>query len=707
MRARLPYSPAEDRREGIASPDDTADVGDIWRIFYCRRRVILAVVAVCFVVALAYAMAASPQYASTAEIFIDPRDRQILAKDVNPDTLAADGGLLQVETQARVVASDAVLLRAVESAGLDRDPDFGGRSASPIGMLLGLVFGEDATGEAAQKNKALRALRKNLSVKRADKVFVIDVTVTAKTAEKAARISGAVADAYIADQIAARGQSTQRASDALEARLANLRDGVRDIETRVEKYKAAHDIVGTTKELVSDQQLDDSGAKLQNARSKSQELRARLDQIEALRRGGGDAGSIPEALQSSVITQLRASSQDLLRRESDLRTRVGERHPDLIALVEQVQEVKRQINAELDRLARGARGDYERALAYERSLSMSFDKSKAKTQTTDQDSVELHELNRELEARRSLYQLVLARAAETRAQANIDTTNDRIISKAIPPAKPSWPPRLLILLGAIGGGLGLGAGLALLLEYCAPTVLSPSQLERLAEAPVIGVLHARRRTFLQRRGARNASGAGAALRPDNEITLALTRLCGPIGALRGIPDPYSLVLTSAPGDTVARLQAIDRIVTAAEERGLAILLIEASEDISNRAAKKGFLNVVNGECALAAAVQAHGPRGTKRLALGAVRNAASRELQDGQIDRFLEDAGRYFDLILFDVGPLEQNPGLASLAGRADDVLFVAVQGVTSQRAARDMSSAILASTGQPVSASLLMQAAA
>jgi uncharacterized protein involved in exopolysaccharide biosynthesis len=702
----LPYGPAEDSGEGVAHPGDMADIGDIWRVFFCRRRVILAVVAGCFLAALAYAMTAPPQYASTAEIFIDPRDRQILTKDVNPDTLAADGGLLQVETQARVIGSDAVLLRAVESAGLDRDPDFGGRSTSPIGTLLGLVLGEDGTGEAAQKNKALRVLRKNLSVKRADKVFVIDVTVTAKTAEKAARISGAVAEAYIADQIAARGQSARRASDALAARLADLRDGVRDAETRVEKYKAAHDIVGTNKELVTDQQLDDSGAKLENARTKSQEFRARLDQIEALRRSGGDAGSIPEALQSSVITQLRASAQDLLRRESDLRTRVGERHPDLIALVEQVQEVKRQINAELDRLARGARSDYERALAYEHSLSANFDKSKLKTQTVEQDSVELHELNRELDARRSLYQVFLARAAETRAQADIDTTNDRIISKAIPPGKPSWPPRVFIILGAIGGGLGLGAGLALLLEYCSPTILSPSQLERLAEAPVIGVLHARRQTSLQTRRQRKAPWPSAAPRPDNEIALALSCLCGPIGALRGIPDPYSLLLVSAQGDTVARLQAIDRIVTAAEERGLSILLIEASEDISNGSAR-GFLNVVNGECALRAAVQAYGGRGTKRLGIGFARNAASRDLQEAQIDRFLEDAGRYFDLILFDAGAFEQNPGLASLAGRADDVLLVAVQGVTSQQAARDMSSAIIASTGQPVSASLLMQAAA
>ena len=88
-------------------------------------------------------------------------------------------------------------------------------------------------------------------------------------------------------------------------------------------------------------------------------------QIEALRSSGADSGAIPEALQSTVITQLRASYQDLQRREIDLRTKVGDRHPDMIAMVAQVQETKRQINAELTRLAHSAQSDYDRAIANE------------------------------------------------------------------------------------------------------------------------------------------------------------------------------------------------------------------------------------------------------------------------------------------------------------------------------------------------------
>lgn len=703
MKAQGPYVPAGESGDGMGHLGDSAELSDIWQIFSCRRRTIYAVIAVCMAAAIGFVVLVPPQYSATAEIFVDPRDRQILAKDVNPDTLAADGGLLQIESQVRVVSSDSVLLRAVDSAGLASDPEFGGPSNSGIGALIATLTGDTASGPGAQRNKALRALRKNLTVKRADKVFVIDVTVSAKSADEAARVSDAVAEAYIADQVAARRHAAESASGALEGQLADLRNGVRKAENDVEAYKAAHDIVGTNRELVTDQQLDDSQAKLANAHTRTQELRARLEQIERIKRDGGDPGSIPEALQSSVITQLRAAAQDLLRRESDLRTRVGERHPDLIALVEQVQEVKRQINAELDRLARSARADYDRALTYEHSLNANFDRSKAKTETVDQDSVELHELTRELDARRSLYQAFLSRAAETRAQADINTLNARIISKAIPPSKASSPPRPVVLIGALAAGLGLGAGLALLLEYFAPTVLSAGQLEHLAEAPVIGVFRPTVKEPDPPRGGTARRRRGV---PDHDIAMALSRLCGPIGALRGTPQPYCLVLTSAPGDTRARQQVMERIVATAEERSLSVLVADASGEAAGRR-ELGFLDVVNGDCGLRVAVQAYGRHKTKWLPAGRGRHGGAAEITQGQTDRFIEEAGRYFDLILFDAGAFEENPGLAPLAVRAGDVLFVAVKGVTLQKAARITSGAVLAASGQPVSASLLMQAAA
>ena len=151
--------------------------------------------------------------------------------------------MVQVESQARVIESDAVLLRAVKAAGLDRDPDYGAPQPTVLGRLLGLFTGA-SDGADPPEDKALRALRKHLAVKRADKVFVVDVVVTAYEAEKAARIADAIANAFLSDQIASRAQSSDRASEELASRLTELRTEVQEAENRVERYKADHDLIG-------------------------------------------------------------------------------------------------------------------------------------------------------------------------------------------------------------------------------------------------------------------------------------------------------------------------------------------------------------------------------------------------------------------------------------------------------------------------------
>ena len=142
-----PYEQVQDLRRLSAG---TAGVGDVWRILWCRRGLIAATVIVCFLATLAYVLVARSQYTAVAQILIDPRDRQIVTRDVNPDTLAADGGVVQVESQARVIESDAVLLRAVKAAGLDRDPDYGAPQPTVLGRLLGLFTGAVRWGRPAR-----------------------------------------------------------------------------------------------------------------------------------------------------------------------------------------------------------------------------------------------------------------------------------------------------------------------------------------------------------------------------------------------------------------------------------------------------------------------------------------------------------------------------------------------------------------------------
>lgn len=680
-----------------AVPAGTADVGDLWRILWCRRRSIAGVAAAAALLALLYALYAPTQYTATAQVLIDPRDRQIVAKDVNPDTLAADGGVLQVESQARVIESDAVLLRAIRALGLGTDPDYGTSREGILIRAWDVVTGtEEPSDTAAVEARALRVLRRHLAIKRADKVFVIDVVVSAASGPRAAGIADAIAEAYVADQIQARSDSSTKASDALTSRLAELRDGVRAAAEVVERFKAEHDLLGTDKQSISDQQLNDNGSQLNAARARVAELQARADQLDALRRGGGGDGATQEAIQSSVVTQLRASLAELTRRQSDMRTRLGDRFPDLIAIDAEIRQARASLSGEFDRLVRSAHADLDRAKKSERALTGAQAQLKLQTISNDQASVTLRELGRELDARRAVYQSFLARAGETREQSGIDNTNARIISRAIAPFQPSWPPRLILLLAALGGGLGAGAGLAFALEHRDPTILSAGQLERAVDAPVVGTVAA-----LAASAGRRPVRAVEARRGGVALALALSRLCGPLASLKARPRPYTMLVATARGVARGGGDLAARLGAAAAGADLSVLLVEADPAGAGRVAgRKGFLNVLAGDCSLRTAMVRDGTGATYRLGIG---DAAGDPMVEDRLKQFLKMTERTFDVVVFDGGPLGQSLAWAPLAAQVDDVVLVALRGETPQKEVVETAEAVAVGAGRPISAALLV----
>jgi len=202
--------------------EDTVPIAGLWKVLWYRRRMIFCIVAAFLGCALLYGLVTPPLYKATAEIIVDPRDKQVVANDVNPSAAAPDGGIAQIESQSRVLESSEVLLRAIAATGLTGDPEFNARSATN---------GDDALGRAT----TLAALRKRLSVKRADKVFVIEVAVTARDPEKAARLANAITDAYLADQAAAKAQSGKRATEALSAGLNQQQARVQEAENKIQQ----------------------------------------------------------------------------------------------------------------------------------------------------------------------------------------------------------------------------------------------------------------------------------------------------------------------------------------------------------------------------------------------------------------------------------------------------------------------------------------
>ncbi len=431
-------------------PGDGIDYQRIVSVLWRGKTTILATVAVSLLIALLFVLLVPHRYTAVTQILIDPTDLRAVSNDLSPPNQANDASVLQVESQVRVLMSDSVLRRVVKSEGLENDPEFVGSDA-----------GDAADGATAALNK----LKRIVQVKRAERTYVVDVSVTAREPAKAARLANAVAQAYLAEQTDVRSDAARQVSQSLTARLNELKERVRQAEDRIEEYKARNNILGSSGQLVNEQQLTEMNNQLTLARARTAAAKARLDQVRQVQLSKDAVGAFPEAIQSQTITALRSQYAEVMRREAEQTTSLGSRHPAILEIQAEAERLRHVINDEINRIALTARTEFESARGNEVTIAADVEKLKSRAVTTDETMVALRELDRDLQANRAVYEAFLVRARETGEQERLDTKNIRVISPAGIPLWRSFPPsNRLLALAALVFGIAAGAGIVLARE---------------------------------------------------------------------------------------------------------------------------------------------------------------------------------------------------------------------------------------------------
>jgi len=442
------------------SPLAQIDLRTIWSVIRRGKATVLWTTTAALLLMALVVLLVPHRYTATTQILIDPTDLRAVGNDLNPVNQMSDIAVLQVESQVRVLTSDSVLRRVIKAEALDLDPEFAGRPSLLRGLLGALGLGQTTTADATLT--ALTQLRRALQVKRAERTYVVDVSVSSWYPDKAARIANAIAQAYLAEQTDVRSDAARQISQSLSARLNELKDRVREAEERVETFKERNNILGASGQLVNEQQLSELNNQLGMARARTAEAKARLDQVERLQRTKGDIGAFPEAVQSPTITALRSQYAEIVRREAEQMTSLGARHPAVIEIQAQADRLRRMIEEEVNRTALSARSEYESARANEDALARNLEALKHNAVVTNEAMVTLRELERDVQASRAVYEAFLVRARETGEQERLDTKNIRVISRADRPLRRSFPPsNLLLALAALILGVGAGIGIAI------------------------------------------------------------------------------------------------------------------------------------------------------------------------------------------------------------------------------------------------------
>ncbi len=478
--------PADDEMRAL-------DLSGFFRIIRQQMPLIALATFLSLLLAFAYIMTATSKYTASSKILINPQPKRVFGSDYIPQ----DGNTNQIliESQTRVIASNAVLMRVVESEKLALDPEFSEAAEEGLAGWLGRLAGIRKPAPALlpgdeAKREALRRLQDRLVVKRPSQTYVVEVAVSSRDADKAARLSRAVAKAYIADQAETQADSTRQISTLLQDRLATLRARVMEADSRVQLFKQKHNIVATEGSLVNERHLARLNDELLAARNRMSEAEARADKVRRILRSGRIPDNFDEAIKSRLIASLREQYASVARQESQLAAVLGDRHPRLISVRARLSRSRDLINAELKRIARSLQADYEVERKRVRALQRRLDRSRGVTDITNKARVELAGLEREANARRAVYERVLAKAREANAEEKINLIDARIISYASPPLWASWPKKKIILPLALLLGLGFGLAGALVNDYRQDRFISGDDVEKLLGLPVLGVIPA-------------------------------------------------------------------------------------------------------------------------------------------------------------------------------------------------------------------------
>jgi succinoglycan biosynthesis transport protein ExoP len=429
-----------------------------------QRYVLLLTILSCVGLALTYVFMTPKAYTATAALFLDSHKTQSLQQQ-SPMGLDIPVDSSMVDSQVEILKSESIALSVIKELGLAEDPEFTGPSGDPIDTIMRVIgsllaFGTDIPTPDGRLRATLSRFQENLTVKRLFQSYVIELSYRSRTPDRAAKIANAVAEAYIVDSLEAKYQSSRRAAGWLQDRLKELRAQASSAERAVVDYKAKNNIVDSGGRLLTEQQLAEVNSTLTIARTQRAESEARLERVTQILRSENADGSalfdnlatVADTLRNEVITRLRQQYLDLSAREADWSGRYGRNHLAVVNLRNQMREIRKSITDELRRIAETYKSDVEIARAREDSAQKALSETIAASNDTSQAQIVLRDLESNAQSARALADNFLQLYMMSVQQQSFPITDARIITKALPPLRPSSPKSVLILIAALLGG---------------------------------------------------------------------------------------------------------------------------------------------------------------------------------------------------------------------------------------------------------------
>lgn len=442
---------------GNRPAEQLLDIPALIGILWYRKLVILACVVVMVLIAVAYSVVTPSSYTAKAVILLDPRESVTISSTNVLGGIGSDSAA--IASQVTVISSPELLRQVFDAENLAQDPEF-----SRAGLISGMLSLLRGSIPAKTEATIFESFRSRVAVEREGLTYILNVGFVSGDAQKAARIVNAIVSQYISGQIAEKSGANTEVTGLLNDRIGDLREAVTQAERAVEAYRTENNIfdVGAGRTLL-DTQVERLNAQWVTAQETVRAATNRYEQARTIGTSPQGLARLTDILSSPAAAELRSTYNLRLSALANSQATLGDRHPTRVALEAEVSRLTTLMRGEAERIIAELRAAKELADASVIRIETDLAMLRGESSTSNQQSIQLRQLERNAEASRQVLVQFLSRSEETSQLEQLQKSDARVISSATPPISATWPRSSLIV--AVAGMLGfmMGGALALLL----------------------------------------------------------------------------------------------------------------------------------------------------------------------------------------------------------------------------------------------------